>query len=329
MRFEVAFIAIAAGLLPACDSFGQAVTSHTDVLARAAGHEFTVDQAASLVAPYREVPAQREVVDALANLWVDYTLLATAASQDSTLATVDLEPLLRPFMDQSVVWKLREQVITIDTTLTDEQLRELYEAEQPALQVRARHILLRLAADATPAVRDSVMNLARSLQQRAAAGEDFAALARQYGQDGSAQQGGDLGFNSRGGWIPDFEEAAFALEPGEVSDVVETPFGLHIIKVEERQQPPFDEVKDNFRAEAQRDRETSAEEAYITSLTDTMTIEVQEGAAENAREMVRSPDLSLRGRAASRALVRFKDGSLTASEFLICACAPRSRIARR
>lgn len=316
MRFGVAFIAIAAGILPACDSFGQAVTSHTDVLARAAGHEFTVDQAASLVAPYREVPAQRDVVDALSNLWVDYTLLATAAAQDSTLATVDLEPLLRPFMDQSVVWKLRERVIQIDTTMTDEQLQELYETEQPALEVRARHILLRLAADATPAVRDSVMNLARSLQQRAAGGEDFAELARQYGQDGSAQQGGDLGFNRRGGWIPDFEEVAFALEPGEVSDVVETPFGLHIIKVEERRQPPFEEVKEGYRAEAQRDRETKAEEEYITSLTDTMAIEVQEGAAENAREMVRSPDLSLRGRAASRSLVRFKNGALTASEFL-------------
>ena len=316
MKFEVAFIAIAAGILPACDSFGQAVTSHTDVLARAAGHEFTVDQAASLVAPYREVPAQRDVVDALANLWVDYTLLATAASQDSTLGTVDLEPLLRPFMDQSVVWKLREQVIQIDTILTDEELQQLYETEQPALQVRARHILLRLAADATPAVRDSVMSLARSLQQRAAAGEDFAALAREYGQDGTAQQGGDLGFTGRGGWIPDFEEVAFALQPGEVSDVVETPFGLHIIKVEERQQPPFEEVKENYRSQAQGDRETKAEEQYITSLTDTMAIAVQEGAAENAREMVRSPDLSLRGRAASRALVRFKDGSLTASEFL-------------
>jgi hypothetical protein len=61
---------------------------------------------------------------------------------------------------------------------------------------------------------------------------------------------------------------------------------------------------------------TKAEEAYITSLTDTMAIEVQEGAAENARELVRTPNLSLRGRAASRALVRFRSGTLTATEFL-------------
>jgi hypothetical protein len=316
MTFKVGLAAFAAGTVLACDSFGQAVTSHTDVLARAAGHEFTVDQAASLVAPYREVPAQRDVVDALANLWVDYTLLATAAAQDSTLATVDLEPLLRPFMDGSVVWKLRERVIQVDTALSDEQLQQVYETEQPALQVRARHILLRLAADATPAVRDSVTALARSLQQRATGGEDFATLARVYGQDGTAQQGGDLGFTGRGGWVPDFETAAFALQPGEVSDVVETPFGLHIIKVEERQQPPFDSIKDSYRVQAQQDRMTKAEEAYITSLTDTMAIEVQEGAAENARELVRTPNLSLRGRAASRALVRFRSGTLTATEFL-------------
>ncbi len=319
MRRMFVFFAMAAATLAACDGFGQAVTSHTDVVARAAGHELSVNQAASLVAPYPDVPAQREVVDALANLWVDYTLLATAASQDSLFRTVDLEPLLRPSMDQWMVWKLREQVIQVDTTLTDEQLRALYDEEGFETQVRARHILLQMPMDAAPAVRDSVTQLANDLQRRASGGEDFATLARTYSQDGSAQQGGDLGFFGRGQMVPDFENAAFALRPGQVSGVVQSPFGLHIIKLEERTQTPFEEAKDRFRANKQQERESAAEESYITSLTDTMAIEVQEGAAASARELTRSPSMELRGRVANRAFVRYKGGAVTAGEFLAVA----------
>jgi hypothetical protein len=300
----------------ACDGFGQAVTQHTDVLARAAGHELTVDQAAALVAPYRQVPAQRDVVDALANLWVDYTLLATAASQDSLFRTVDIEPLLRPSMDQWVVWKLREKVIKVDTAISDEELHNQYEQEQPGLQVRARHILLGILPDATPAQRDSVMKLAQELRRRAAGGEDFAILARAFSQDGSAQQGGDLGFFPRGQMVAPFDEASFKLQPGQISDVVETPFGLHIIKVEERRQPGFDEIKDNFRQTKQAERGQRADADYIRALTDTMAITVQEGAVENARELARNPDMQLRGRAGSRALVRYKGGTLSAATFL-------------
>lgn len=75
---------------------------------------------------------------------------------------------------------------------------------------------------------DEVLTLVKEGKQ------DFAALAKQYSQDGSAANGGDLGFFGKGTMVPEFEEAAFALQPGQVSDVVQSPFGYHIIKVEER-----------------------------------------------------------------------------------------------
>jgi hypothetical protein len=316
MRKTFVLFACALPALLACEGFGQAVSSHTDVLARAAGHDLTVDKAAALVAPHRDVPAQREVVDAIANLWVDYVLLATAASRDSTLQNVELAPLLKPYRDQMVVLQLRDRVIHPDTQMTDAQLRAQYEKEEAGLEVRARHILLRLPPDATPAVRDSVTKLAQQLRDRARGGEDFATLARAFSADGSAQQGGDLGFTGRNGWVAPFEQAAFALKPGEISDVVETPFGLHIIKVEERRQPAFDSVRVNFRQEALRQRQMSAESLYVTGLTDTLHIAVQEGAAENAREIGRSPGSELRGRAGSRPLVRYQGGAFSAAEFL-------------
>jgi hypothetical protein len=316
MRKTIALALLPLAALTACDGVGQAFTSHTDVLARAAGHELTVDQAASLVAPHERIPAQPEVVDAIATLWVDYTLLATAASQDTTLGNVNLDLLLKPYVDREVVWKLREKVIEVDTALSDDELRAMFEQQQPGLQVHARHILLSLQADAPAATRDSVTRLAETLQQRAAAGEDFAALATQYSQDGSANQGGDLGFFGKGQMVGPFEEAAFALQPGQISGVVETPFGLHIIKVEERQTSSFDDLKESFRMSAVQQRVTEAEERYIKEVTDPRNIEVQAGAVENAKEMARNPAMSLSGRAADRPLVRHQGGALTAAEFL-------------
>ncbi|MGH7555096.1 MAG: peptidylprolyl isomerase, partial [Longimicrobiales bacterium] len=146
---------------------------------------------------------------------------------------------------------------------------------------------------------------------------DFAALAREHSQDGTAQQGGDLGFFGKDSLMaPPFKDAALALQPGQISDVVATVFGLHLIKVDERKNPSFEEMKDAFRAQTVQQRMMKAEEDYIKGLTDPLEIEVQEGAAQNAKEMANRPATSLRGRAASRALVRYSGGSLSAAELL-------------
>lgn len=313
---RLAFLGAVAFATPGCDGFAQAVTSHTGVLARAGGHELSVDQAASLISPHERIPAQPQVAEIVANLWIDYMLLATAAAQDSTLSNVNVDLYLRPAMQQQLVWKLREQVIEVDTAVTDEDLRAEFEQDMPGLQVRARHILQRVPAEATAAQRDSVLTLTRQIRERALAGEDFAELAREFGQDGTAQQGGDLGFFPRGQMMGPFEEAAFALQPGQISDIVETPYGYHVIKVEERQTPDFEENKESFRATAVQRRTDKAEEDYLKSLTEPLGIEVQQGAVENAKEIANKPTMQLRGRAGSRALVRYQGGAYTAAEFL-------------
>src|SRR5687767_16026616 len=111
MNKTVAF-ALAATLATstACDSFGQAMTSHQDVLARAAGHELSVDKAAGLFALNPRIPPQPDVVNAIAHLWIDYTLLATAIRTDYTLNAVNLDPILEPHAHHQNVWRLREKV---------------------------------------------------------------------------------------------------------------------------------------------------------------------------------------------------------------------------
>lgn len=112
-------------------------------------------------------------------------------------------------------------------------------------QIRVRHILL----DARSC--DAEARIAQLLAQARAPGADFAALAREHSQDpGSAKRGGDLGFFERGKMAAEFDQAAFALaNPGDVSDVVRTQFGYHIIQLEERRpasRQPFEKVRDSL-----------------------------------------------------------------------------------
>jgi len=101
-------------------------------------------------------------------------------------------------------------------------------------RIRASHILIKVDPKADVAQKAAARRQLEQIQQKLAAGEDFASLARQYSQGPSSSRGGDLGFFRRGQMVKPFEDAAFALKPGEVSGIVETPFGYHLIKVLEK-----------------------------------------------------------------------------------------------
>ncbi|HSP96220.1 MAG TPA: SurA N-terminal domain-containing protein [Candidatus Dormibacteraeota bacterium] len=121
---------------------------------------------------------------------------------------------------------------------TDDEIKEYYDANQAQFQkqeeVHARHILFTVKPDASEADKAAARKQAEEVLAKAKGGADFAELAKQYSQDSTAAGGGDLGSFARGVMTPPFEAAAFALEPGQVSDIVETQFGFHIIKLEEK-----------------------------------------------------------------------------------------------
>jgi len=133
---------------------------------------------------------------------------------------------------------------SVKETISDAETKRYYDQQVGALkpedEVRARHILV------------ENKDKARELFEKILHGGDFAALAREHSKDpGSKDQGGELGFFSRGQMVPQFEEAAFKLKPGEVGEPFETQFGWHIVKVDERRQrsaPAFEDVKDRVRA---------------------------------------------------------------------------------
>lgn len=121
--------------------------------------------------------------------------------------------------------------------VSDEEVAAFYKDnpkyfEMPE-QVKARHILIKVAPDADEKTKAEARARAEAARQRALEGEDFAALAKEVSEGPSAPSGGDLGFFSKDRMVPAFSEAAFGLKPGEISDIVETRFGYHVIKVEE------------------------------------------------------------------------------------------------
>jgi peptidyl-prolyl cis-trans isomerase C len=162
--------------------------------------------------------------------------------------------------------------------VTEEDAKKYYDENPDEFQlperVRASHILLStrpLDPNADPnQVKAQARQKAEELLQKAKSGADFAALAEVNSQDPiSKAQGGDLGLFPRGQMVKPFEDAAFALQVGEISDLVETQFGYHIIKVTERLDPmpiPFDDAKTTIIEELQQKRSVETAREYVDSL---------------------------------------------------------------
>jgi len=198
-------------------------------------------------------------------------LLALEAQEQHLDRDPEIATRLEGARDSILGRALVEREVT-DQILTEDALREYYEAHLQGFEipemVRARHILVTPHAqgpgtnstgdDATD--EDQAKAKIERLRKELAAGADFADLARKYSEDITADKGGMLEPFARGRMAKPFEEVAFSLEPGKVSDVVRTPYGYHLIQVVERipaRIPPFEEVRDRIRQAVAQERRDS------------------------------------------------------------------------
>ncbi len=130
---------------------------------------------------------------------------------------------------------LIETQIAAKTSVSEADAKKFYDEnidkfKQPET-VQASHILIGVDANASAEDKSKAKQKAEALLKRVKAGEDFATLAKENSSCPSAQQGGNLGYFSKGQMVPEFDTVAFSLKPGEISDIVETKFGYHIVKV--------------------------------------------------------------------------------------------------
>lgn len=164
-------------------------------------------------------------------------------------------------------------------TVSDEEVAAFYK-ENPKFfetqeEVSASHILIKADQAADEQTKAAAKARAEAARKRALAGEDFATLAKEVSEGPSGPTGGSLGFFSREQMVPQFSAAAFALKPGEISVVVETQFGFHVIKLDERRAPrtvPLEEVQDRIRQGMTQEGQGKKVEELLVGLRETAEI---------------------------------------------------------
>ena len=169
--------------------------------------------------------------------------------------------------------------------VTDKDVEAYYkehakEFEKPET-VKARHILIGFKEGIKDEEKKELKKKAEKVHDKAKGGDDFAKLAAEYSDDpGSKTKGGDLGFFARGTMVHEFENAAFALKPGELSSIVETPYGYHIIKVDEKkaaETPAYDSIKEQVQAKATQAAEQKKVNDFIEKAMKDSKVEILPG----------------------------------------------------
>jgi peptidyl-prolyl cis-trans isomerase SurA len=179
--------------------------------------------------------------------------------------------------------KLVNVKVRSKVTVSEKDLRAAYDRwarlEQADPEIRARHILVKLDAKASPQQEAKALEKAKALAAEARKpGMDFAELAKKKSDGPSAPDGGDLGTFRRGLMVPEFDKVAFALPQGGVSDPVRTRFGWHVIKVEERRSvavKSFEEMKDQLQERLTREQLEKYTDQYVKELRQQAAVEVR------------------------------------------------------
>ena len=261
--------AFAAAMLAATPVFAQDEVSADTVLATVNGVEITVGHMivarAQLPQQYAQLPAG-VLFDGLLEQLIQQAAIASGVSELSRRNELLLENERRALAVNEAL------EVVAAAALTEEALQDAYDAAyagaEPETEYNAAHILVENE------------ELARRLIAALADGEDFAELAREHSTGPSGANGGDLGWFGKGMMVPEFEAAVVTLEPGQVSEPVQTQFGWHVVKLNETRQkdaPTLNEVRDQLVEQVQR----AAVQATLEAATSAASItRVEPGAVD-------------------------------------------------
>jgi peptidyl-prolyl cis-trans isomerase C len=205
---------------------------------------------------------------------IDSKLLLQEAERQGIADDPTIISQVEKYRSRLVAQKLLGSVKKGVAPVTDEDIQEHYNKKralyQTRKQIKASHILLKDEAEAQ-----------KVLKKAKAPGANFAALAKEFSQDRATKdRGGDLGYFSPGRMVRQFEEVAFALEkPGDISDIVKSPFGYHIIKLEDKkaaEPKTLAQVQGEIRRQLTSERQNEAQEAFLEEIKSRSRVEVNE-----------------------------------------------------
>jgi hypothetical protein len=273
-------------LLTGCDGLKEAMTAHVDTVARAGTQELSVDRLASLLSEI-DAPPDKDLARAVANAWIDYQLLGqSAATGDTIFEAKEIEAAMWAPIAGMKARKYYEMISkdwgSVDTAAS----RQAFERGDV---LAAAHILF-MTQGKSDAEKEAARKKAESVRAQVTSA-NFAEMASKYSEEpGAAGRAGALGVFPKGVMVPEFEQAVVALKPGEVSPVIETQFGYHIVR-----RSTFDEVKnDQSMAQTMGRRSMQvAESTFVANLQKNGKLEVKSGNAGTIRAVLNDPQSHL------------------------------------
>ncbi len=290
----VAFAAV--GVAAACGS-----SVGVDTAAKVGSQELSVDVLAEVLSS-SQAPLETEVARSIAELWVNYQLAGLAAARGDSLSTpAVMDAGLWSAISNMRVKTLYDEVSQTwdaESGVTDE---ERYNSGE---MMSARHILVQVAPDAEPPAIDAARRKAESIRAEATPA-NFVRMAARSDEPGAGDRGGDLGVFLKGQMVPDFETAVLALQPGEISPVVRTSFGFHVIY-----RKPFSEVSADVSQMAQQRNLVVAESLYLDKMEQDAKINVLSSAPGVTKDIARNP-LGFRDNTST--VAEYQGGKLTAA----------------
>ena len=284
IRWKGLSVVAAAATLVACEGFKEAMSAHVDVAARAGSQELSSERLAQVIGGTK-LPLQKPIFEDFTKVWVSYQLLGDAAAHNDSLTDRKaIDDAMWPAVAQAKLQKFYQQV---SATLPHDSATEQKYNEGGLLV--ARHILLLTqrqgGAPYTDQQIDSIHKAADAIRATLTPA-NFAAVAKRVSQDpGSAPQGGLLPPFAPGEMVPEFEVATRDLKPGQISPVVRSQFGYHIIE-----RLPYAEAKDAFTKKFASQSTRGAESTYVAQLEQSGKIEVKKGAPAKVKAIMRDPD---------------------------------------
>ena len=295
--------------LAGCSGMKDLFTAHANVAAEAGGHTLSSDSLATLMLEAKGARLAPETAEFLANLWVDYQLFGDAVL-DGSLKTdsAAVEQVLWPEITEAIGSRWHDSLMARRTMFGGNSVDSAYTADDSTAVRVLQHILVKVAPSATVAERAAGQRKAAGLLARARSG-DFGALARQFTDDqASRSTGGVMRAAPRGAYVTPFDSAGWTLRPGEVSGVVASPFGFHIIR-----RPPLAEVRQELQNFLEFSAGRRLDSLYMDSLGTAKGLAVKGSAPSIMRSALEDPEGY---RNSSKAIATFEGGKLTVREML-------------
>ncbi len=291
--------------------------SNPDVVAKVPATQLSVTRLSDILGN-SQAPLDKDVARSVAELWVNYQLLAAAGAKGDSLS--DAKTMDEALWSTIQQMKVKKFYDTYQKTWDTVKIASDEQRYNDGEKLGARHILV-LAADTAPeAQRAAARKKAEAIRAEATAANFAKLAAARTEEPGGGERGGELPLFGPQEMVPEFEKAVRDIKPGEISPVIQTSYGYHVIY-----RLPYSEVREKFAPLAAQRNGAIADSIYLATAEKNAKVELVSGAAVKAQSVARSP---LSFGKDNAAIAKYKGGELTASEFSdwIGAYDPRAQV---